>query len=293
MILDGKKVAREREESLTKRIAKLGEQGVTPQLAFLSAGADEASLSYQRSQKKACERVGIIPRTINLDAAVPDDELLDTLFGLNEDESVHGIIVTLPLPKGIDEEQILGAIELTKDVDCLNPSNRGRLAFSKAEFNPATPAGILAILEAYEIGVAGANVVIAGRGKAVGWPLSQLLLRKSKMGNATVTVCHSQSGDLVRYTRKADILVAAIGKARFIGADMVTQGQVVIDAGINGVETPEGWKMVGDVDFEAVSDKVKYITPVPGGVGPMTVVMLLENVTQSAERRLKENLARG
>lgn len=286
MILDGKKVAREKEESLVKRIASLVDAGITPQLAFLSAGADEASLSYQRSQKKACERVGIIPKTINLDRNISENELLDTLFGLNEDDFVHGIIVTLPLPKKIDEEKILGAIELTKDADCLNPANRGRLAFGKAEFLPATPAGILEILETYEIPVVGSNVVIVGRGKAVGWPLSQLLLRKAKMGNATVTVCHSQSGDLARYTRAADILVAALGEARFIDAEMVREGQVVIDAGINGVQTSEGWKMEGDVDFEAVSDKVYGITPVPGGVGPMTVAMLLTNVTLSAERRL-------
>ncbi|NLI99445.1 bifunctional 5,10-methylenetetrahydrofolate dehydrogenase/5,10-methenyltetrahydrofolate cyclohydrolase [bacterium] len=285
MIIDGKKVAREREESLSSRIKSLYEEHeINPSLAFLSAGADEASLSYQRSQKKACERIGIVPKTINLDASVQEPEILDTLFNLNEDDTVHAIIVTLPLPKGVDEERILGAIELTKDVDCLNPSNRGRLAFGKSSFLPATPAGITELLKAYEIPFAGKHVVIAGRGKAVGWPLAQILM--SKGCDATVTVCHSRSGDLAQYTKKADILVAAIGKARFVDLNLVHENQVVIDAGINAEETASGWKIVGDVDFELISDKVYAITPVPGGVGPMTVAMLLSNVVQAAERRV-------
>jgi methylenetetrahydrofolate dehydrogenase (NADP+)/methenyltetrahydrofolate cyclohydrolase len=286
MILDGKKVAASKQELLKARIEELAAEDVTPQLAFLSVGADQASLSYRRSQERACNKVGIIPRTIDLPEDTSENALLDELFTLNEDENVHGILVTLPLPKGINEERILGAVESTKDVDCLNPVNRGRLAFGKAEFLPATPAGIVSLLEAYEIGVEGKHVVILGRGKAVGWPLAQILLRKEKMGNATVTVCHSHSGDLVRYAKGADILVAAIGKARFVGPESVHPNQVVIDAGINGIQTPEGWKMVGDVDFARVSDKVMAITPVPGGVGPMTVAMLLSNVAAAAERRL-------
>lgn len=292
MIIDGKKVAKEREEALLERIKKLYEEyEVAPCLAFLSAGADEASLSYQRSQKKACERVGILPKTLNLDARITESELLDTLFNLNEDDGVHGIIVTLPLPKGIDEERILGAIELIKDVDCLNPANRGRLAFGKAAFLPATPAGIMELLKTYEIPFSGKHVVVIGRGKAVGWPLAQMLMCKGS--DATVTVCHSRSGDLVQYTRKADILVAAIGKARFVGPEFVNEKQTVIDAGINGEDTGSGWKMVGDVDFEKVSDKVYAVTPVPGGVGPMTVAMLLSNVVQAAERRALETLSCG
>ena len=286
MILDGKKVAAEKRGLLKARIEELGAKGVTPQLAFLSVGADQASLSYQRSQERACKKVGIATSPINLPADVSEDELLNTLFDLNEDNNVHGILITLPLPKGIDEERILGAIEPTKDVDCLSPINRGRLAFGKSTFLPATPAGIVSLLEAYEIAVSGKHVVILGRGKAVGWPLAQILLRKEKMGNATVTVCHSRSGDLVRYAKGADILVAAIGKANFVGSECVHKDQVVIDAGINGVETPQGWNMVGDVDFGRVSDIVNAITPVPGGVGPMTVAMLLSNVTAAAERRL-------
>jgi methylenetetrahydrofolate dehydrogenase (NADP+)/methenyltetrahydrofolate cyclohydrolase len=286
MILDGKKVAAEKRGLLKARIEKLGAKGVTPQLGFLSVGADQASLSYRRSQEKACQKVGVNTRTVNLPSDVSEDELLNALFDLNEDSQLQGIIVTLPLPEGINEERILGAIEPTKDVDCLNPINRGRLAFGKAEFLPATPAGIVSLLEAYEIGVEGKHMVILGRGKAVGWPLAQILLRKEKMGNATVTVCHSRSGDLVRYAKGADILVAAIGKARFVGPEFVHTDQIVIDAGINGIQTPQGWKMVGDVDFDRVLDKVNSITPVPGGVGPMTVAMLLSNVVAAAERRL-------
>ncbi|TKJ43301.1 bifunctional methylenetetrahydrofolate dehydrogenase/methenyltetrahydrofolate cyclohydrolase [candidate division TA06 bacterium B3_TA06] len=293
MILDGKKVAAEKRGLLKARIEELGAKGVTPQLAFLSVGADEASLSYQRSQERACKKVGIVTSPINLPADVSEDELLNTLFDLNEDNNVHGILITLPLPKGIDEERILGAIEPTKDVDCLSPINRGRLAFGKSTFLPATPAGIVSLLEAYEISLTGKHVVILGRGKAVGWPLAQILLRKTKMGNATVTVCHSRSSDLAKYTRNADIVVAAIGKARFVGPEFVHADQVVVDAGINGEDTPEGWKMVGDVDFGRVSDIVNAITPVPGGVGPMTVAMLLANVTAAAERRLIENDTRG
>jgi len=286
MILDGKKVAKEKRAILKSRIEELIAKGVTPQLAFLSVGADQASLSYRRSQERACNKAGIIPQTIDLPADISENALLDELFSLNEDEDVHGILVTLPLPRGLNEEYILAAIEPAKDVDCLNPVNRGRLAFGTAEFLPATPAGIISLLEAYEIPIAGKHVVILGRGKAVGWPLAQILLRKEKMGNATVTVCHSRSGDLAKYTRQADILVAAIGKANFVGAEYVCKDQVVIDAGINGEETSEGWKMVGDVDFGEVSDKVYALTPVPGGVGPMTVAMLLGNVLAAAERRL-------
>lgn len=293
MILDGKKVAAEKRELLKTRIEKLAAKGVTPQLAFLSVGADQASLSYRRSQERACSKIGIASRTVDLPADTSGDALLEELFTLNEDENVHGILVTLPLPEGINEERVLGAIEPSKDIDCLNPINRGRLAFGKAEFLPATPAGVVSLLETYEIGVSGRHVVILGRGKAVGWPLAQILLRKEKMGNATVTVCHSRSGDLVRYAKGADILVAAIGKARFVGPEFVHADQIVIDAGINGVQTSEGWKMVGDVDFQRVSDIVNAITPVPGGVGPMTVAMLLANVTAAAERRLIKNDARG
>ena len=286
MILDGKKVAAEKRELLKARIEELAAKDLIPQLAFLSVGADEASLSYRRSQKGACNKVGITPRTIDLPEDMSEDALLEELFTLNEDENVHGILVTLPLPKQINEERVLGAIEPSKDVDCLNPINRGRLAFGKAEFLPATPAGIVSLLEAYEIGVEGKHVVILGRGKAVGWPLAQIFLRKENLGNATVTLCHSRSGNLVRYAKGADILVAAIGKAHFVGPEFVHADQVVIDAGINGTQTPQGWKMVGDVDFQRVSDKVRCITPVPGGVGPMTVAMLLSNVVAAAERRL-------
>ncbi|MBN2378255.1 bifunctional methylenetetrahydrofolate dehydrogenase/methenyltetrahydrofolate cyclohydrolase [candidate division WOR-3 bacterium] len=285
-ILDGKKVAGEKRAIVKGRVDKLIEKGVTPGLAFVSVGADEASLSYRRSQERSCTKVGVIPRTLDLAENITEEELLNKLFELNEDDGVHGILVTLPLPEGLDEERILGAIAPQKDIDCLSPVNRGLLAFSESEFLPATPAGILGLLEAYEIGVSGKHVVILGRGKAVGWPLAQMLLSKSKIGNATVTVCHSRSGDLGKYTRTADILVAAIGKAKFVGKDLVHKDQVLIDAGINGKETPEGWKLLGDVDFKQVSDIVKAITPVPGGVGPMTVATLLSNVTDAAERRL-------
>jgi len=286
MILDGKKVAKEKRAIVKERVEKLVEKGVTPGLAFVAIGGDEASLSYLRSQERACKKVGINPRTVDLAETITEEELLNKLFELNEADDVHGILVTLPLPKHIDEERILAAIAPQKDVDCLSPVNRGLLAFGKSEFLPATPAGILSLLEAYEIGVSGKHVVVLGRGKAVGWPLAQILLSKQKMGNATVTVCHSRSGDLTKYTKTADIVVAAIGKAKFVGKDFIDAHHILIDAGINGEDTPEGWKMVGDIDFDEVSNKVKAITPVPGGVGPMTVAMLLSNVTDAAERRI-------
>lgn len=285
MLLDGKKVSREIRETVKERVAKLTEKGTKPGLAFISAGADEASLSYRRSQERACKKVGIEPETYDLPQDITEDAFLNQIFTLNENSGIHGILITLPLPKHLNEEHILGAIVPQKDVDCLNPLNRGRLAFGKAQHLPATPAGIVSLLEAYEVQVAGRHVVILGRGKAVGWPLAQILLRKEKMGNATVTVCHSRSGDLTRYARTADILVSAIGKPRLVTPEFTHPDQVIVDAGISGEDTPEGWKMMGDVDFDAVSDKVKGITPVPGGVGPMTVAMLLSNVASAAERR--------
>ncbi|MBD3286631.1 bifunctional methylenetetrahydrofolate dehydrogenase/methenyltetrahydrofolate cyclohydrolase [candidate division WOR-3 bacterium] len=286
MILDGKKVAGEKKAIVAERVEKLAEKGIKPGLAFVAVGADEASLSYLRSQERACKKVGITPQTLRLAETITAEDLLNQLFKLNEADDVHGIIVTLPLPGQLNEERILSAIAPYKDVDCLSPANRGLLAFGQSEFQPATPAGILSLLEAYEITVSGKHVVVLGRGKAVGWPLAQMLLTKEKMGNATVTVCHSRSGDLTRYTRIADILVAAIGRPKFVNSDFIHKDQVLVDAGINGEETPEGWKMSGDIDFNEVSDKVKAITPVPGGVGPMTVAMLLNNVTEAAERRI-------
>lgn len=290
MILDGKKVAKEKRALLKEKVAGLTEKGVVPGLAFISAGADEASLSYRRSQEKACVKVGINPITRDLPSDISSDDFVSELFNINENPEVDGILVTLPLPKNLDEEVILGAIEPGKDVDCLNPINRGRLAFGRAAFQPATPAGIISLLESYEIQIEGRHVVVLGRGKAVGWPLAQILMSKTRQGNATVTVCHSRSGNLVMFARQADILIAAIGRARFVGPEFTHPHQVIIDAGINGEDTPEGWKMLGDVDFDAVSDKVHAITPVPGGVGPMTVATLLGNVTAGAERRLAEKL---
>ena len=287
MILDGKKVARQKRALLAERVQTLVAKGIIPKLAFLTAGADEASLSYQHSQARICAKLGIATQSINLAADVTEEEVYNAVIQLNADVDVHGIIVAIPLPKAVDEERILTAIDPQKDVDCLSPINRGRLAFDNSEFLPATPAGIINLLHNYEIELEARHVVIIGRGKAVGWPLAQILIQKTKKGNATVTICHSRSGDLTRYTKQADILVAAVGRARFVGQEFIHSNQIVIDAGINAVETSAGWSMVGDVDFEAVSTKVKAITPVPGGVGPMTVAALLENVVIAAERRSK------
>lgn len=279
-ILDGKKIA----AGLREEIAVRGKQfqaasGVKPHLTVVLVGAEPASQVYVRSKQKACENAGFGSTLISLPEATTTDELLATIQGLNADKSVHGILVQLPLPKQIDERKILLAVDPLKDVDAFHPENVGLIAEGHPRFLPCTPFGIQQILLREQIPIAGAHVVIVGRSNLVGRPLALMLSQKGDGGDATVTLCHSRSKHLGEHTKAADILVAAIGRPEFITADMIRPGAVVIDVGIN--RTTEG-KLVGDVDYLAASDVAAAITPVPGGVGPMTVTMLLENTLTAA-----------
>ncbi|RMI01014.1 MAG: bifunctional 5,10-methylene-tetrahydrofolate dehydrogenase/5,10-methylene-tetrahydrofolate cyclohydrolase, partial [Calditrichaeota bacterium] len=242
-------------------------------------GEDPASRVYVRNKARACEQVGIHSLTRHLPEDIPQAHLLEEIHRLNEDPRFHGILVQLPLPSHIDAQAVIEAIDPRKDVDCFHPYNVGRLMIGMPLFQPATPAGILELLRRYDISCAGKHAVILGRSNIVGKPLANLLVQKHPSANAVVTVVHSAAGDVARFTREADILVAAIGRAEFVTAEMVKPGAVVIDVGINRVDAPteKGYRLVGDVAFEQVAAVASAITPVPGGVGPMTIAMLLKN----------------
>jgi methylenetetrahydrofolate dehydrogenase (NADP+)/methenyltetrahydrofolate cyclohydrolase len=253
--------------------------GAVPCLAAVLVGEDPASEVYVRNKRKACEEVGLESQLHRLSADAPEEELLKLIAKLNKDPKVHGILVQLPLPKQMRPERVLLAVSPAKDVDAFHPENVGRMVQGRPRFLPCTPQGVREILQRNGIEVAGKHVVIVGRSDIVGKPLAIMLAQKGPGGDATVTLCHSRTKDLTAVTRTADILIAAIGKAKFITADMVRPGAVVIDVGIN--RTNEG--LVGDVDYAAVSEIATAITPVPGGVGPMTIVMLLKNTLAAAQ----------
>ena len=283
VIINGKEIARKWREEAAARCAALKGRGITPCLAVVLVGEDPASVSYVTGKEKALGETGMESRDIRLPVDTREGALLELIAGLNEDKSVHGILVQLPLPKQIDENRVVTAIDPAKDVDGFHPVSMGSLVLGRPGFLPCTPHGVVVLLKEMNIPTAGAHVVVVGRSNIVGKPLSNLLLRKEI--NATVTVCHTGSGNLSRYTREADILVAAAGKAALITADMVKENAVVIDVGVNRVPdsgAKKGYRLVGDVDFEGVAAKASYITPVPGGVGPMTIAMLLHNVTLAA-----------
>ncbi|MDI3538817.1 MAG: methylenetetrahydrofolate dehydrogenase / methenyltetrahydrofolate cyclohydrolase [Bacillota bacterium] len=273
-ILDGKKVAEEIKTSLKEEVTRLKARGLTPGLAVVLVGEDPASKVYVKQKEKACEEVGFASQVYRLPEDTSEESLLQLINELNDDRAVHGILVQLPLPGHLDANQVIQAINPAKDVDGFHPFNVGRLAAGLAAPVPCTPRGIIHLLEAYNIPIAGRHAVVVGRSNIVGKPLAQLLLAR----DATVTVCHSKTGNLTSFTRTADILVAAVGRPRLITRDMVKLGAVVVDVGINRL--PEG--MVGDVDFEAVREVADYITPVPGGVGPLTIAMLLRNTLEAA-----------
>lgn len=277
-IIDGKLVSSVIRKQLSKEIACFkNEYNLTPGLAVIIVGDNPASLVYVRNKKKACAEVGIDSYEIALPADVSECELLERIGILNADPSVHGILVQLPLPKHINEETVINAIDPKKDVDAFHPSNVGRIMIGNYTFLPCTPAGVIDLLNYYNINVAGKKCVVIGRSNIVGKPMAHLLLER----NGTVTVCHSRTADLVAETKKADILVVAIGKPEFLTADMVKPGAVVVDVGINrGVDG----KLVGDVEFLGVSEVASYITPVPGGVGPMTITTLLKNTLSAAKQ---------
>lgn len=286
-IIDGRQIAAQMREELKQRIAVLRQRGIQPGLAVILAGDDPASQSYVKSKAKACAEIGIYSVDNRLPAAVSEEELLSRIEQFNRNERVHGILVQLPLPEHIDEMRVLMAISPEKDVDGFHPVNVGKMVIGQRCFLPCTPHGIVQMLVRSGVQLEGAEVVIVGRSNIVGKPLANLLIQKSRLGNATVTVCHTKTRNLAEHVQRADIVIAAAGRPRTITAEMVREGAVVIDVGVNRVEDPaakNGYRLVGDVDFESVQQKASMITPVPGGVGPMTITMLLYNTVESAER---------
>ena len=283
-IMDGKAIAQEIQTELAAETSRFTQEtGVTPCLAAVLVGADAASEVYVRNKQRACERIGLSSQLHKLPVETPQQSLLKLIAELNNDPLVHGILVQLPLPAGLDSTQILDSINPQKDVDAFHPENVGLISQGRPRFLPCTPHGVQQILDRCGIELAGKHVVIVGRSEIVGKPMAMLLLNRDstrgpQAANATVTVCHSCTNDLAAITRTADVLIAAIGKAKFITADMVKPGAVVVDVGIN--RTAEG--LVGDVDFDNVSTVAQHITPVPGGVGPLTVSMLMHNTLTAA-----------
>ena len=278
-LLDGKLIAAQVEEALTQRIAALAKQGTVPGLTVILVGDDPASQTYVRNKEKACARLGIRSQTLRLPANASQQELVAAIVRANQDEAVHGILVQLPLPGHMDAEHALALICPEKDVDGFHEVNLGRLMRGTADVVACTPKGVMRMLDSAGIDPAGKNAVVVGRSLIVGKPMALLLLAR----DATVTVCHSHTRHLADITRQADLLVAAVGKPRMITADMVRDGAVVLDVGINRVDG----KLCGDVDFDAVAQKASYISPVPGGVGKMTIAMLMENTVEAAEKAVR------
>lgn len=279
-LIDGKTISAKVKEEVKNEAAQLTEKGVVPCLAVILVGDDKASQTYVNSKEKACKACGIRSLKYTLEANTSESALIDLIQSLNENDEVDGILVQLPLPKHIDENKILEKISCEKDVDGFHAVNVGRLVSGLDGFVPCTPCGIMRLFKEYGIEVSGKNAVVIGRSNIVGKPMANLLLN----ANATVTVTHSKTQNLAKITKDADIIVVAIGKPNFLKADMVKNDAVVIDVGINRLENN---KLVGDVDFENVANKCSFITPVPGGVGPMTIAMLLKNTIKSAKNRLK------
>ncbi len=290
-IIDGKKIAAEIRLELKHEVERLrNEYGRAPGLAAVLVGDNPASQVYVRMKHKACEEIGIYSEVINLSSETTQDELLLKIDELNNNPKIDGILVQLPLPDHIDEDKIIEAISPFKDVDGFHPVNVGNLVIGKDTFYPCTPYGIMELIKRYNIETKGKHVVVVGRSNIVGKPIANMLLQKREGANANVTVCHSAAKDVKVYTKEADILIAAIGRANFITAEHLKEDAVVIDVGINRVEDPtakKGYRIVGDVDFENVASKVSFITPVPGGVGPMTIAMLMKNTVESFNKQIK------
>lgn len=286
IIIDGKKVSQIVREELKIKTEQLkSERGITPGLALLLVGENPASKVYVNSKKKACEELGYFSIVEHLPENSNEDEVLRLISEWNNDPKIHGILVQLPLPKHISEQKVILAISPSKDVDGFHPENFGRLVIGLPGFRPCTPAGIAELLKYYQIETHGKHVVIVGRSNIVGKPIANMLYQKDKFANAIVTICHTAASDLSYYTRQADILIAAIGQPKKIGANDVKNGVTVVDVGINRIEdnsSKTGYKLVGDVDFESVEPKAYAITPVPGGVGPMTIAMLMKNTFLAA-----------
>ncbi len=288
-ILDGKKISSDIKDEITIEVAKMKEQGQkTPHLAAVIVGNDGASRTYVGAKVKACVRVGFQSTLIELPYTITETELLTEIGYLNKNKDIDGFIVQLPLPKHIDEQKVLMAVDPDKDVDGFHPTNVGKMALNLPTFISATPFGILELLDRYNVDTSGKHVVVIGRSHIVGSPMSILLSQRRKVGNATVTITHSRTKNLKEITLQADIIIAALGIPEFLTADMVKENIAVIDVGITRVEDAtkkRGYKLLGDVKFDEVSKKSSYITPVPGGVGPMTIAMLLKNTLLARQRR--------
>ncbi|QHJ71452.1 bifunctional methylenetetrahydrofolate dehydrogenase/methenyltetrahydrofolate cyclohydrolase FolD [Planococcus halotolerans] len=280
-LIDGKATSQKIKSQIAVRVEQLAQQGIVPGLAVVLIGDNPASHTYVKNKKKTCEALGMRSDLLEFPESFGEGELLEVISNLNNDPEIHGILVQLPLPGHIDEFKVILAIDPDKDVDGFHPVSVGNMMIGREAFLPCTPHGIMKLLEEYHIDPAGKHAVVIGRSNIVGKPAGQLLLQR----DATVTYCHSRTVDLAEYTRKADILISAVGRAKFLGKEYIKPGAVVIDVGMN---RDENGKLCGDVDFEDVLDTASHITPVPGGVGPMTIAMLMENTLLSAERGLTE-----
>jgi len=290
-IIDGNKVAEEMQAEMVAEVEELKAEGVTPGLSVVLVGEDPASKVYVRNKARTCKKLGIKSDQYNLDADASEQEVLDLVQKLNEDETVHGILVQMPLPKQIDEGKVINAISPDKDVDGFHPMNVGKMVVGEPGFLPCTPHGVQRLLLRSGVDIAGKHVVVVGRSNIVGKPVANILLQKKEGANATVTICHTGTTDIGAHTREADIIIAAAGRPDTVTADMVKEGVVVIDVGVNRVDDPSakrGFKLVGDVDFDGVKEKAAAISPVPGGVGPMTITMLMHNTITSAKMHAKK-----
>lgn len=286
-IIDGKQVAADMRAELKEEVAKLKEQGIVPGLGVILVGEDPASQSYVTAKERACEDIGLYSDDNRLPVDTSQDDLMALVEKMNKDPKINGILVQLPLPKGLNEAEVLLAIDPAKDVDGFHPMNVGKMVVGEKAFLPCTPHGVIQLLIRSGVKLEGAEVAIVGRSNIVGKPLANMLIQKSATGNATVTVCHTRTKNLAEHTKRADIVIAAAGRPNTVTADMVKDGVVIIDVGVNRVEDAtrkRGYRLVGDADFEAIKEKASFITPVPGGVGPMTITMLLYNTVESAKR---------
>ena len=285
LILSGKDVSQSVYNSLLNRISILKDQNITPGLAVVIVGEDPASQVYVQSKTKKFKQLNLNTESFKLLDSTTEDELLNIIYDLNENDEFHGILVQLPLPRHIDTQQIIEAIDPKKDVDGFHPENAGLLSIGKPRFISCTPKGIMRILSHYNIDLKGKHIVVVGRSNIVGRPISILTSLKQKGANGTTTICHSGTPDISKFTKSADVIIVALGVPQFLTGEMLKDGAVVIDVGINRMDadTEKGYKLVGDADWESISSKISAATPVPGGVGPMTIAMLVENTVEAAE----------
>jgi methylenetetrahydrofolate dehydrogenase (NADP+)/methenyltetrahydrofolate cyclohydrolase len=285
-VLSGKDTAVAVYASFKNRLDILSKKGIIPGLCVILVGDDPASQIYVKTKSKKLQSLGLRSKNIYLNNDVSQNELIQTINGLNQDSNYHGILVQMPLPSHIDSQLIINSIDSTKDVDGFHPENVGWLSIGKPRFIPCTPKGIMKIFKHYNIELSGKDIVVIGRSNIVGRPMSILVSSNGEWSNGTCTICHSRTKNLEQYTRNADVVISAIGKPNYLKADMIKKGSIIIDVGINRVEAEndKGYKIIGDVDYNSVIDKVSFITPVPGGVGPMTIAMLVENTIEAAEQ---------